>query len=177
MAIKVADNEQIERIKQGIKECVSENIVVRTREEKSAEMNALIRLERFAIILIGSFIAIVAAFAIVGAVVMLITEKRRDIRTLRSLGASRALIKNIFVGEGLLLTLLGTVIGTAIGVGFSLGQQHFGWIKIPGNMVIESYPVELTLGDTLLVVGIILVAGLGISWLTVRAQLSNEDKI
>ena len=177
VAIKIADNEQIERIKQGIEECVSENIVVRTREEKSAEMNALIRLERFAIILIGSFIAIVAAFAIVGAVVMLITEKRRDIRTLRSLGASRALIKNIFVGEGLLLTLLGTVIGTAIGVGFSLGQQHFGWIKIPGNMVIESYPVELTLGDTLLVVGIILVAGLGISWLTVRAQLSNEDKI
>ena len=177
VAIKIADNEQIERIKQGIEECVSENIVVRTREEKSAEMNALIRLEKFAIILIGSFIAIVAAFAIVGAVVMLITEKRRDIRTLRSLGASQVLIKNIFVGEGLLLTLLGTVIGTAIGVGFSLGQQHFGWIKIPGNMVIESYPVELTLGDTLLVVGIILIAGLGISWLTVRAQLSNEDKI
>jgi hypothetical protein len=44
-------------------------------------------------------------------------------------------------------------------------------------MVFESYPVELTLCDTLLVVSIILVAGFVISYLTVRAQLSKRDKI
>lgn len=177
VAIKVGDNKQVESVKQELMAAVPEEFEVRTRDEKSAEMNALIRLERFAIILIGSFIAIVAAFAIVGAVVMLITEKRRDIRTLRSMGASRGLVRDIFIGEGVLLTLLGVVIGTVIGVGFSLGQQHFGWITIPGNMVIDSYPVDLALGDTLLVVGIILTAGWGISSLTVRARLSKEDKI
>ena len=177
VAIKLTDSEQTDEIKIDLEECVGDGFVVRTREEKSADMNALIRLERFAIILIGSFIAIVAAFAIVGAVVMLITEKRRDIRTLRSLGATQHLVRDIFVGEGMLLTLLGATIGTLIGVGFSLGQQHFGWIKIPGNMVFESYPVHLTLSDTLLVVGIILLAGWGISYLTVRAQLGKRDKI
>ena len=140
-------------------------------------MNSLIRLEKFAIILIGTFIAIIAAFAIVGAVVMLITDKCRDISTLRSIGASRGLIHKIFVGEGALLTLVGAAIGTTIGVGFSLGQEHFGWIKIPGNMVFESYPIELTAADTLLVLGIVIVAGLSISHLTVRARLRNEDKI
>ena len=177
VAIKVEDREQIEGVKRVLQEIVGEHLTVRTREEKSVEMNSLIRLEKFAIILIGTFIAIIAAFAIVGAVVMLITDKRRDISTLRSMGASRGLIHKIFVGEGALLTLVGAAIGTTIGVGFSLGQEHFGWIKIPGNMVFESYPIELTAVDTLLVLGIVIVAGLSISHLTVRARLRNEDKI
>ena len=177
VAIKVEDREQIEGVKRVLQEIVGEHLTVRTREEKSVEMNSLIRLEKFAIILIGTFIAIIAAFAIVGAVVMLITDKRRDISTLRSMGASRGLIHKIFVGEGALLTLVGAAIGTTIGVGFSLGQEHFGWIKIPGNMVFESYPIELTAADTLLVLGIVIVAGLSISHLTVRARLRNEDKI
>ncbi len=177
VAIKVEDIEQIEGIKRVLQEIVGEHLTVRTREEKSVEMNSLIRLEKFAIILIGTFIAIIAAFSIVGAVVMLITDKRRDISTLRSMGASRGLIHKIFVGEGALLTLVGAAIGTTIGVGFSLGQEHFGWIKIPGNMVFESYPIELTVADTLLVLGIVIVAGLSISHLTVRARLRNEDKI
>ena len=177
VAIKVEDIELIEGVKRVLQEIVGEHLTVRTREEKSVEMNSLIRLEKFAIILIGTFIAIIAAFAIVGAVVMLITDKRRDISTLRSMGASRGLIHKIFVGEGALLTLVGAAIGTTIGVGFSLGQEHFGWIKIPGNMVFESYPIELTVADTLLVLGIVIVAGLSISHLTVRARLRNEDKI
>ena len=177
VAIKVEDRELIEGVKRVLQEIVGEHLTVRTREEKSVEMNSLIRLEKFAIILIGTFIAIIAAFAIVGAVVMLITDKRRDISTLRSMGASRGLIHKIFVGEGALLTLVGAAIGTTIGVGFSLGQEHFGWIKIPGNMVFESYPIELTAADTLLVLGIGIVAGLSISHLTVRARLRNEDKI
>ena len=177
VAIKVEDREQIEGVKRVLQEIVGKELTVRTREEKSVEMNSLIRLEKFAIILIGTFIAIIAAFAIVGAVVMLITDKRRDISTLRSMGASRGLIHKIFVGEGALLTLVGAAIGTTIGVGFSLGQEHFRWIKIPGNMVFESYPIELTVADTLLVLGIVIVAGLSISHLTVRARLRNEDKI
>ena len=177
VAIKVEDRELIEGVKRVLQEIVGKELTVRTREEKSVEMNSLIRLEKFAIILIGTFIAIIAAFAIVGAVVMLITDKRRDISTLRSMGASRGLIHKIFVGEGALLTLVGAAIGTTIGVGFSLGQEHFGWIKIPGNMVFESYPIELTAADTLLVLGIVIVAGLSISHLTVRARLRNEDKI
>lgn len=177
VVLKVESKDVTNNVKQSLKELVGEGFTVRTREEKSAEMNALISLERFAIILIGTFIAIIAAFAIVGAVVMLITEKRRDIVTLRSMGATKAFVREVFIGEGVLLSVVGCVAGTLIGVGFALGQQHFGWIKIPGNMVFESYPVALTAGDTLLVVAIVLVAGWSISSLTVRARLGKEDKM
>ena len=171
VVIRLTEGSDIERVQRELQNIVGEEFTVRTREQKSASMNALIRLERFAIILIGSFIAIIAAFAIVGAVVMLITDKRRDIATLRSMGAKSKLIRDIFIGEGMLLTLVGCAIGLVIGVGFSLGQQHFGWIKIPGNMVFESYPVELSALDTLLVVAIIIAAGWVISQITVRAKL------
>ena len=177
VVVKVADREATESIKQRLQEVVSEDFTVRTRGEKSADMNALIRLERFAIILIGTFIAIVAAFAIVGAVVMLITDKRRDIATLRAMGAPHRLIREIFVGEGLLLTCVGCLFGAILGVGFSLGQHHFGWIKIPGNMVFESYPVELNAWDVVLVVVIIIAAGWSISSATVRARLGKEKEM
>ena len=177
VVVKVTDREATESIKQRLQEVVSEDFTVRTRGEKSADMNALIRLERFAIILIGTFIAIVAAFAIVGAVVMLITDKRRDIATLRAMGAPRRLIREIFVGEGLLLTCVGCLFGAILGVGFSLGQHHFGWIKIPGNMVFESYPVELNAWDVVLVVVIIIAAGWSISSATVRARLGKEKEM
>lgn len=174
VVIKLTKGSDAESVQQELQSVVGEEFTVRTREQKSASMNALIRLERFAIILIGSFIAIIAAFAIVGAVVMLITEKRRDIATLRSMGAKKSLVRDIFIGQGMLLTLAGCAIGLIIGVGFSLGQQHFGWIKIPGNMVFESYPVELSALDTLLVVAIIIAAGWIISQITVRAKLGAK---
>ena len=171
IAIKLDDGYTPEAVQQSLREALGEEFIVRTRNEKNASMNALIRLERFAIILIGSFIAIVAAFSIVGAVIMLITEKRRDIATLRSMGGNQRLIRNIFVGEGMLLTLLGCLIGLGIGIGFTLGQEYFGWVKIPGNMIFESYPVELTMGDVVMVAMVVMVAGWIISRLTVGAKL------
>ena len=171
IAIKLDEGYTPEAVQQSLREVLGEEFTVRTRNEKNASMNALIRLERFAIILIGSFIAIVAAFSIVGAVIMLITEKRRDIETLRSMGGNQRLIRNIFVGEGMLLTLLGCLIGLGIGIGFTLGQEYFGWVKIPGNMIFESYPVELTMGDVVMVAMVVMVAGWIISRLTVGAKL------
>ena len=174
IAVKLDEGTNIKMVVNDIESVAGEEFTVRTRDEKSASLNALIRLERFAIILIGSFIAIVAAFSIVGAVVMLITDKRRDIATLRSMGGNQRLIRNIFVGEGVLLTLLGCIVGVIIGVGFTLGQQTFGWIKIPGNMVFESYPVELNASDVAMVALVVISAGWLISRMTVGAKLRRE---
>ena len=174
IAVKLAEGANVKKVVNDIESVAGEEFTVRTRDEKSASLNALIRLERFAIILIGSFIAIVAAFSIVGAVVMLITDKRRDIATLRSMGGNQRLIRNIFVGEGVLLTLLGCIVGVIIGVGFTLGQQTFGWIKIPGNMVFESYPVELNASDVAMVALVVISAGWLISRMTVGAKLRRK---
>ena len=175
IVVSVAENSDKMAICQALEDSVGENYRVRTREEKNASMNAILRMEKVAVLLIGALIAIVAALSIVGSVVMLLTDKRRDIATLRAMGADRALIRNIFVGEGILLTMLGTAVGAIVGIGLSLGQEHFGWVGMPdGGAIIDSYPVELRADDTLLVVAIFLLIGIAVSRLTVAHTLRKK---
>lgn len=175
IVVNVADDSDTKAVCRALKGCVGEDFKVRTREEKNASMNAILRMEKVAVLLIGALIAIVAALSIVGSVVMLLTDKGRDIMTLRSMGADRSLIRNIFVGEGILLTMLGTAVGAVVGIGLSLGQEHFGWVGMPeGGAIIESYPVDLRTGDTMLVVAIFLVIGIFVSRLTVAHTLRKK---
>ena len=173
IAIKVNHNANIEDVKARLSNIVGSDFEVRTRDDKNASLNAILRIEKFAILLIGLLIATVAAFSIVGTVLMLITEKKTDIATLRAMGASKRLVVRIFVGEGMLLTITGCILGTLLGVGFAIGQQCYGWIQIPGSMIMESYPVDLNWGDVAMINTIMIVIGLAISHLTVRAKLKG----
>ena len=171
VAIKLRSNADLMTTKSCIESCVGEGIRVITREEKNASINAIYKMERYAILLIGLMIILIATFSIIGTVIMLITEKQRDIETLKALGAGQRLITSIFVGEGALLTVTGCAIGTLLGCVVALLQQELGLVKIPGDQLIGSYPVDLNIADVALVVVLVLAVGIVISWLTVRAQL------
>ena len=172
IAIKLAPDSDARRMAKEIATIVGEEFETLTRESKNASMNAILRMEKFAIVLIGALIALVATFAIVGSVVMLMTEKRRDIATLRALGASERLIGNIFTGEGILLSSAGTLLGALLGIGFTLIQSHWGVVKIPGGSILESYPVSLSAIDIVIVVAIVMTMGTVISSLTVKSRLT-----
>ena len=172
IAIKLAPDSDARRVAKEIAAIVGEEFETLTRESKNASMNAILRMEKFAIVLIGALIALVATFAIVGSVVMLMTEKRRDIATLRALGASERLIGNIFTGEGILLSSAGTLLGALLGIGFTLIQSHWGVVKIPGGSILESYPVSLSAIDIVIVVAIVMTMGTVISSLTVKSRLT-----
>ena len=116
-------------------------------------------------------IALVATFSIIGSVVMLITDKRRDIATLRAMGASRKLVERIFIGEGMLLTAVGCLGGIVLGMLICLGQQHFGWVRIPGSSIVEFYPVVISLIDIITIAFTVLAIGWIISSLTVKFTL------
>ena len=170
VAIKLSDSADRGHMAKSIAAMVGEEFDVVTRDKKNASINAILRMEKFAIVLIGALIALVAAFAIVGSVVMLMTEKRRDITTLRAMGASHSLICKIFVGEGLLLTSAGTLLGAILGIAFTLIQQVWGVVKIPGGSIFEAYPVSLSVIDVVLVVSIVMAMGATVSTLTVRSR-------
>lgn len=174
IAIRAKDGADIAQLEHSIEALVGEDMDVVTREEKYASTNAILRMERFAILLIGSLIVLIATFSIVGTVLMLITEKRRDIATLRALGAKHSLIVRIFTGEGALLTLAGVLLGTLLGTAIALAQQHFAIVKIPGDQLLGSYPVELNIGDIAVVVMVVIATGSLVSWLTVRAKLKDR---
>ena len=106
--------------------------------------------EKAAIYMILIFVIIIIAFNIFGSLSMLIIEKRPDIETLRCLGANEQLIRRIFILEGWMISLVGLAAGLIIGICFSLLQQHFGFIKMPGQFIVHAYPVILSWTDVLM---------------------------
>ncbi len=160
--IRLTDNagpDEVKRLQKEISSRLGPDFKVRDRFQQNESLYKMMKYENAAIYMILVFVIIIIAFNIFGSLSMLIIEKRPDIQTLRSLGARDKLIRNIFVLEGWMISLVGLAVGLVLGVGFSLLQQHFGFIKMPGGFLLQAYPVILSWTDILLTA--ISVAGIG----------------
>ncbi|MDT0631785.1 FtsX-like permease family protein [Rubrivirga sp. S365] len=133
---------------------------VQTWADLQGSLYSVMRLEKWAASAILGLIIVVAAFNIVGALTMIVIEKRRDLGALQAMGASRRDVRRIFLLEGLLVGGVGTGIGLAVGLSISLAQQAFGIVKLAeaGSFVIDAYPVAIRLVD----VGGVAVAAVGL---------------
>ncbi len=139
-------------IKNDIKKKLGKNYTVLTRYEQNRSLYAVMRAEKWVIYIILSIILIVAAFNMIGALTMLVLEKKADIRVLHSLGASSGLIQNIFLSEGLLLGFLGGGIGMLLALAIAFIQIYFKVIPLKGgSFLIDYFPVTLSALDFILV--------------------------
>ena len=154
-----------------LREALGEEFVVKDRYMQNSTMYKMMRSEKIAVYLILLFVIIIVSFNIFGSISLLIIDKRGDIEILRSMGARESLIKRVFMLQGFLISALGTLIGTALGVGLSLLQYYFQIIKLPGNFIIDHYPVEIVPQDLLYIVAGVLAAGYLISRLPLRKEL------
>ena len=133
--------------------------------------------EKWGIFFIALLVLVVASFSVVGALSMLIVEKRGDVETLRALGADTGLIRSIFRTEGLLICGLGGVIGLVVGVTLSLLQQHLGLIEIPAeSFLTKSYPVEFRLTDLVVVAAAFAVVAVLLANVTVRSMIKKTTR-
>ena len=123
--------------------------VLKDKYGQHPDMFRMMKMEKMAVFLILMFIVLIVALNIFSSLSMLIIEKRGDIRTLESLGADESIVRRIFVYEGCLISLLGMAAGLILGVAAALAQQNFGLVRMPGNYLVDAYPVVLKLGDVL----------------------------
>ncbi len=137
-------------VERRVSELLGSGCRVADRERQNAALYRMMRYEKAAIFLILIFVVIIIGFNIYGSLSMLIIEKRGDIGTLRSMGATEGMIRRVFVLEGWLISLLGIAAGTVAGLAFVLLQQRFGFVRMPGNYLITAYPVILKWSDVLL---------------------------
>jgi lipoprotein-releasing system permease protein len=106
------------------------------------------KLEKAVMFLILALIVLVAAFNIVSTLFMVVLEKRRDIGVLRSLGARRGTILQVFLAEGLLIGGLGTGLGLALGSALIAVLKRYPFVRLPGDVYfIERLPVRPEAGD------------------------------
>ncbi len=172
--IRTADGASVQKVADGLKERLGPDFKVLNRYEQNENLFKMMRYEKLAIYMILIFIIIIIAFNIFASLTMLVIEKKDDISTLKSLGATDSLVRRIFVMEGWMISLLGLAIGLLIGVAFALLQQKFGFIKMPGNYVVTSYPIVLKLTDILWTVAGVAGVGYLIALLPTLKKTENQ---
>lgn len=165
----------VDKIQQQIEKITGDKFSIKNRFQQQELLYKIMKSEKWAIILILSFILLVATFNIIGTLTMLILDKKKDIAVLWSMGADKTLIRKIFFAEGMMITLFGAVFGLAFGVLVCWLQQKFGFITMPddGTFVISEYPVKMRSFDFILVLAIDLVIGVVTSLLPVH-QISKR---
>jgi len=135
---------------------LGEGLKVQTRAQLNTLYYKVINTENFISYLIFTLIVAIALFNVIGSIIMMIIDKRQNLKTLFNLGSSIEEIKKIFVYQGFLLTLVGMVIGIVLGTLLVLIQQRFELLMITESL---AYPVEFKLVNLLVVIVTISVLG------------------
>ena len=167
--VRLKTGADLKKTQKEIQGVMGHGFLVQNRYEQQEMFYRVMRGERLAIYVILTFILIIASFNIIGSLTMLIIEKERDIRILKSLGADNTLIKRIFIYEGWMISFIGTCIGLAVGFLLCAAQQQFGIVKLSGeSLLIDSYPVRMQLTDFILVAVTVMAIGYGAAWYPVH---------
>lgn len=161
-------------LRKAISDALGTEFLVKDRYMQNESLYKMMKYEKAAIYLILIFMVLVISLNIYGNLTMLTIEKRGDIFTLKSMGASDALIRRIFRLEGWLITLVGLVIGAAVGIAVVLLQEHFGIVKMPGGFLVSAYPVILQWTDVALVCISIALIGWLVTLVPSRRAAQNE---
>lgn len=155
------------KVKNEIQKIAGDNFTVKTRYELNELIFKTNKTEKWITYLILTFILVIATFNVIGSLTMLILEKKEDMQILRSMGCDKQQVKNIFMIEGLMITLAGGLAGLATGGLLCAGQQWFGFVRLQG-VIVEFYPVKLMTLDFVAVIVTVLIIGFFASWLPVR---------
>jgi lipoprotein-releasing system permease protein len=167
--IRMKPGADLKKTQKEISEVMGDGFLVQNRFEQQEMFYKVMKAERLAIYVILTFILIIASFNIIGSLTMLIIEKERDIRILKSFGADNSLIKRIFIYEGWMISFIGTCLGLVIGFLICAAQQHFGIVKLAGeSLLIDAYPVRMQLIDFFMVAATVMAIGYGAAWYPVH---------
>lgn len=157
--LKLSDNISVKKAKKRIAALLGTDFKVLDRYEQQEDIFKVVKLEKFISYLFLTFILLIACFNIISSLIMLMIEKQADTEILRSLGADKSTTTQIFVYDGILISMIGAVSGVVLGTIAALMQQHFGFIPLGtnGGFIVDAYPVNLKIEDIVLVLATVLV--------------------
>lgn len=154
--IKLKENSNVDDVAEQLQSALGTDFKVETKEQLNEVFYKVINTENFVSYLIFTLIIIIALFNVIGSIIMMIIDKKDNLKTLFSLGATVSEIKKIFVLQGFLLTLFGMIFGLVLGVILVFLQQKYGWFMITESL---AYPVEFQFSNLLIVIFTITILG------------------
>jgi len=173
--IKLHPNANPENVKKALVKSLGDKFDVKTRYEQNQSLFSIMQMEKWIIYAILSLILVIAAFNMIGALTMLVLEKRKDIAVLKAMGADNAVIRGIFMKEGILLGVVGGLAGVVLALGICFLQQKFHLLKLGGgSFLIDYYPVKMYVSDFVLVSVTVLAVAVIAAWLPAKRAAAQD---
>ncbi|PVX51132.1 FtsX-like permease family protein [Hallella colorans] len=171
LEIRLKPGADIDQVKADMRRVAGERFKVQDRFEQQADTFKIMQIEKLMAYIFLTFILVVACFNIVGSLSMLIIDKKKDVVTLRNLGATDKQVNRIFLFEGRLISVIGAIVGILLGLLMCWLQQEYGFVKMgksDGTFVVNAYPVSVHYVDVFFVFITVIVAGWLAVWYPVK---------
>ena len=166
-----------EFVKKEIQKITKDRFQVKNKYEQNDVLFKTLKTEKLWTFIILAFVLLIATFNIIGALTMLIIEKKKDVQTLSAMGADVGLIRKIFMTEGLMIIFIGSCIGILLGYVLCLLQQHFGFVTFEEGYIVDAYPIEIRFSDFVLIMTTVLCAGFIAAIYPVRVFTKQDLRI
>ncbi|KIC01646.1 ABC transporter permease [Flavobacterium sp. JRM] len=153
---KLKPNANESNIDSQLQKIFNNKVTTKNRAQLNASLYKMLNTENIAVYLIFTLVIIVALFNLIGALIMMILDKKGNLKTLFNLGTEIKDLRKIFLLQGTLLSVFGGLIGLVLGVILVLLQQRFELIMITATL---AFPVVFTLENVFIVLGTIFSLG------------------
>ena len=160
--IKSKNNIDEKEIIEKLKVIFQNKVEIKNRAQQNATLYKMLNTENIAVYLIFTLVIIIALFNLIGALIMMVLDKKSNLKTLFNLGSEIKDLKKIFLLQGTLLSVLGGIIGLVLGIVIVLIQQQFKLVMITESL---AYPVVFSVQNVLLVFATIVSLGIVSSWI------------
>ena len=160
--LKLKPNTDENKVLQQLKDIFKDKVIVKNRAQLNDSLYKMLNTENIAVYLIFTLVIIVVLFNLIGALIMMILEKKANLKTLYNLGTEIKSLKNIFLFQGTLLCFIGALIGLVLGIVIVLMQDYLKLIMITDTL---AYPVKLTLQNSIIVLATVTILGFVASYI------------
>lgn len=175
--IRLKDNRKSAQVMQELKERIGDSYSIKSRYEQNETLYKILKSEKWVTFAILVFIMVIASFNIIGALSMLVLEKKKDIATLTALGIRKQSITRIFLYEGILMSVVGAFIGMLLAFILCILQQKVGLVAMPGtSFLVQYYPVKLLLTDFILVMLVVIFISVIAAYLPAKKAALSVEK-
>jgi lipoprotein-releasing system permease protein len=154
---QVSSLEDINTVRQRLYDIFGDNIIIKTRAQLNDALYKMLNTENLAVYLIFTLVLIIALFNVIGSIIMMILDKKKNLNTLFNLGVTLKDIRRIFFLQGSLMTVLGGGLGLLLGYVIILLQDRFSLIMITPSL---PYPVTIKPINFIIVFATISVLGI-----------------
>ena len=170
--VKLAPQADEKTATEAIAHAFEQPVIVKNRVQLNDALYRMLNTENIAVYLIFILVLIIALFNLVGAIIMMILDKKDDLQTLYALGMNQRQMRQIFFWQGTMASVVGATIGIALGAVIVWLQQQFSLVMISPTL---AYPVAITPMNTLIVFATIVVLGL-LASLVASSRVKNRMK-